>query len=55
MLASRLVFVGTVGTIPQKLDKLSETHQKEQKPGDYVVVVGGKLVQMGFTVLHLAH
>ena len=37
-----LVFVGTVGIIPQKInDKLS--HEKQAQPGDYVVVVGGRV------------
>lgn len=37
-----LVFVGTVGIIPQKINgKLS--HEKEAKAGDYVVVVGGRV------------
>ncbi len=37
-----LVFAGTVGLIPRKINgKLS--HDKEAKPGDYIVVVGGKV------------
>jgi len=37
-----LVFVGTVGIIPQKINgKLS--HEKEAQVGDYVVVVGGRV------------
>ena len=37
-----LVFVGTVGVIPQKINgKLS--HEKQAQVGDYVVVVGGRV------------
>jgi len=37
-----LVFVGTVGIIPQKINgKLS--HEKSAKAGDYIVVVGGRV------------
>src|SRR5258708_37407568 len=37
-----LVFVGTVGLIPRKVHgKLS--HIKKAKPGDYIVMVGGRV------------
>ena len=37
-----LVFVGTVGIIPQKINgKLS--HEKKAKIGDYIVVIGGRV------------
>lgn len=37
-----LVFVGTIGLIPRKIKgKLS--HEKKARPGDYVVMIGGKV------------
>jgi phosphoribosylformylglycinamidine synthase len=37
-----LVFVGTVGLIPRKINgKLS--HEKQARPGDYIVMIGGKV------------
>jgi len=41
-----LVFAGTVGLIPKKTaDKLS--YKKQAKPGDYIVMVGGRVGQDG--------
>ncbi len=41
-----LVFVGTVGLIPRKIKgKLS--HVKQAKPGDYIVVIGGRVGKDG--------
>ncbi len=41
-----LVFVGTVGLIPKKINgKLS--HIKKAKPGDYIVMVGGRVGKDG--------
>lgn len=37
-----LVFVGTVGIIPKKLGP-KKSHYKKAKPGDYIVVVGGRV------------
>ncbi len=44
-----LVFVGTVGLIPRSLGKEKDRqgHLKEAQPGDYVVVVGGKVGKDG--------
>lgn len=37
-----LVFVGTIGLIPKKINgKLS--HEKNAKPGDYIVMIGGRV------------
>jgi len=41
-----LVFVGTVGLIPRKLNGRSST-EKEAKAGDYIVMVGGRVGQDG--------
>ena len=41
-----LVFVGTVGLIPRKVNKKDST-EKEAKNGDYIVVVGGRVGQDG--------
>ncbi len=41
-----LVFVGTVGLIPRKIKgKLS--HKKQSKPGDFIVMVGGRVGKDG--------
>ncbi|MEX2052169.1 MAG: AIR synthase-related protein, partial [Candidatus Paceibacterota bacterium] len=41
-----LVFAGTVGIIPRKInDKFS--HEKSAQPGDYIVVVGGRVGRDG--------
>lgn len=37
-----LVYCGTVGVLPQKINNI-ETHLKRQKPGDFVVVCGGSV------------
>jgi len=41
-----LVFVGTIGLIPDKLDGKSSV-EKKAMPGDYVVVVGGRVGRDG--------
>lgn len=41
-----LVFVGTVGLIPRKI-KGQETHLKKAQPGDYIVMVGGRVGKDG--------
>lgn len=41
-----LVFVGTVGLMPKKHDK-RKLHQKRAKPGDYIVMIGGRVGQDG--------
>lgn len=41
-----LVFCGTVGVLPQKENNLS-TAEKRQKPGDYIVMSGGKIGKDG--------
>lgn len=38
-----LVYVGTVGVMPQQTNKYASSSQKEQKPGDLVVMVGGRI------------
>ncbi len=41
-----LVFVGTVGLIPRKVNKRPST-EKEARSGDYIVIVGGRVGQDG--------
>ncbi|MCK4650038.1 phosphoribosylformylglycinamidine synthase subunit PurS [Candidatus Pacearchaeota archaeon] len=41
-----LVFVGTIGLIPRDL-KGKPSHTKEAQPGDYIVVVGGRVGKDG--------
>lgn len=41
-----LVFVGTVGIIPKKINK-RESHKKQAQNGDYIVVVGGMVGKDG--------
>jgi len=38
-----LVYVGTVGAMPQSNEHYSGSHVKEQKPGDLIVMVGGRI------------
>ena len=40
--AKPLVFAGTVGLIPRKINN-KPAHEKSAQPGDYVVVVGGRV------------
>ena len=44
-----LVFVGTVGLIPRSLgkDKERQGHLKKAQPGDYIVVIGGRVGKDG--------
>jgi phosphoribosylformylglycinamidine synthase subunit PurSL len=44
-----LVFVGTVGLMPQKLQSGKATSEKRTRVGDLIVVIGGALVLMAFT------
>lgn len=37
-----LVFVGTVGLIPRSINK-KPTYKKQAKPGDYIVMIGGRV------------
>jgi phosphoribosylformylglycinamidine synthase II len=37
-----LVFAGTVGLIPRKING-KKSHEKQARPGDYIVVAGGKV------------
>lgn len=41
-----LVFVGTIGLIPRKI-KNKPTHIKKAQPGDYIVMVGGRVGKDG--------
>lgn len=38
-----LVFVGTVGLIPKKLKGGRSSYEKQARPGDYIVVAGGRV------------
>ncbi|MCD6430641.1 MAG: phosphoribosylformylglycinamidine synthase [Deltaproteobacteria bacterium] len=38
-----LVFVGTVGLIPRKTESGRLSHEKAARPGDYIVVLGGRV------------
>ncbi|MEC9281642.1 MAG: AIR synthase-related protein [Bdellovibrionota bacterium] len=38
-----LVYVGTIGALPPSTEHYPETHTKNQKPGDYIVVAGGRV------------
>ena len=38
-----LVFVGTVGLIPRKTEAGRLSHEKAARPGDYIVVLGGRV------------
>ncbi|MBL7665942.1 MAG: hypothetical protein JNM93_12475 [Bacteriovoracaceae bacterium] len=42
-----LVYCGTVGVLPQKTTSLKPTHEKNQKPGNLIVVVGGAVGKDG--------
>lgn len=42
-----LVFCGTIGVLPQKLNDGTLSHMKGQKPGDLVVMAGGKIGKDG--------
>lgn len=42
-----LVFVGTVGLIPKTLPDGKPSHEKKARPGDYIVMIGGKVGQDG--------
>lgn len=42
-----LVFVGTVGVMPQKLTGGRESHEKNANVGDHVVIIGGAIGQDG--------
>lgn len=41
-----LVYCGTIGVLPHKIGS-HESHEKNQKPGDYVVMVGGRIGKDG--------
>jgi phosphoribosylformylglycinamidine synthase len=42
-----LVFAGTVGLIPRKIGGGKKSYEKEAKPGDYIVMAGGRVGQDG--------
>ncbi len=42
-----LVFCGTVGVLPQKTERYKDTFSKNQKPGDYIVMSGGRIGKDG--------
>lgn len=45
--AKPLVFVGTVGLIPKKLSATQLSYVKKARPGDYIVVAGGRVGKDG--------